>query len=132
MSRKLGITAPLEHELTVRESEAIMDKEEILEKSRKEYGIVDERERQNETRAASVGMWVTFAIAVVYAQVKSFLLGQPANDIMGLAFLGASATFLMYFRYSRYRAHLAGGIIFALGGLLFLVAYILRLNGIDI
>lgn len=109
-----------------------MDKEEILEKSRKEYGIVDEREKQDEVRAASIGMWVSFALMVLYAQVKSSAFGQPANDIMGLAFLGASVTFFARFRYSRYRGHLAGGIVFALGGLLFLVTYILRLNGIDI
>ncbi|WP_139653473.1 DUF6442 family protein [Raoultibacter phocaeensis] len=109
-----------------------MNKDEILEKSREEYGIVDEREKRDEIRAASVGMWVSFALMVIYAQVKSIVLGQSANDIMGLAFFGASVTFFTRFRFSRDRAHLAGGIIFALGGLLFLGTYILRLNGIDI
>lgn len=111
---------------------SIMNKDEILEKSRKEYGIVDEREKQEEIRAASIGMWVTFALVVIYSQVKSFVLGQSSNDFMAMAFFGASVTFFARFRYSRYRAYLAGGIVFVLAGLLFLVTYILRLNGVAI
>lgn len=109
-----------------------MNKDEILEKSRKEYGIVDEREKQNETLAASIGMWTIFALAIVYAQVKTTVLGQSGNDILALAFLGAAATFFARYRYSRYRSYLVGGIVFVLGALIFLVTYILRLNGIDI
>lgn len=109
-----------------------MDKEEILEKSRKEYGIVDEREKQMEFRAASVGMWVTFALAVVYAQVKTFVFGESANDIMGIAFLGAAATFFARYYYARERAVLGGAIVFVLGAVFFFSIYVLRFFGVEI
>lgn len=109
-----------------------MDREEILEKSRKENSIADEREIQGEIRAASFGMGVLFAIMVVYSQVKTFAFGQESSDIMAMAFLGMSTTFFARYYYSRYRGHLAGGIVFALGAAIFLSAFIFRLVGIDV
>ena len=46
-----------------------MDNEESLEKSRKEYGIADERERQNETRAFYLVLLVSFVISVFFGLV---------------------------------------------------------------
>lgn len=109
-----------------------MDKQEILEKSRQENEIADEREKQLGVRGAPVGMWAMFAFAVLFGQFKSIVFGQSPNDIMAVAFFGAAATFYAYYYYSRYRGHLAAGIVFTLGMLLFLVTYILRLNGIDV
>lgn len=107
-----------------------MDKQEILERSRRENGIADEREKQQETYAASMGMWFMFVFAVVFGQLKSFLFGQPWTDVMAVAFFGASVTQFFMYRSSRYRGHLAGCIIFALGMVIFLVSYVLHMNGI--
>lgn len=109
-----------------------MDKEEVLEKSRKEYGIADEREKQGEYRASYFGMWITFAIMIAYSQVKSAVFGQETGDIMAMAFLGVSVTFFARYRHSRYRGYLAGGIVFVIGAAIFFGTYILRLNGIDV
>ncbi|MEG0376197.1 MAG: DUF6442 family protein [Raoultibacter sp.] len=109
-----------------------MDKQEILEKSRRENGIADGREKQVEVRAASIGMWAMFVFAIIFGQVRSIVFGQSPNDIMAVAFFGAAATFIARYYFTRYRGYLAAGIIFTLGMLLFLGTYILRLNGIDI
>lgn len=109
--------------------ETVVNKSEILEKSRSEYGVVDEREKQMGYRAASVGMWVTFALVMIYGQIKIFVFGESANDIMAIAFLGAAATFFARYRYARERAALAGGIVFSFVALIWFATFILRFYG---
>lgn len=107
-----------------------MDKNEILEKSRKEYGIVDEREKQESIHAASVGMWVMFTLAVVYSLVKHFAFGLDGDDFMAVAFVGASATFFAHFYRLRERRYLASAIVFLVGAAIFAVSYVFGLQGI--
>lgn len=108
-----------------------MDKHEILEKSREEWGVSDEREKLLEFSGAMVGLMVVFVGAVALSQVKTWVLHEPSNDLMALAFLGMGSANLYQFAKTRSGRHLCGAIMFLAGAALFFAGYVLAVNGIE-
>ena len=109
-----------------------MDKDEILEKSRGEWGVADEREKLLQASGAMVGLLVVFVAAVVLSQVKTWVLHEPSNDLMALAFLGMGSANLYQYVKTRLGQHLTGAILFLAGAALFFVGYVLAVNGIEL
>lgn len=109
-----------------------MKKEEILARSRENWGEADEREKLLATSGAMVGLMVVFAGAVALSLVKTWVLHVPANDLLALAFIGMGSANLYQYVHMRSSQHLTGAVLFFGGAALFAVSYVLALNGVEL
>lgn len=108
-----------------------MEKDEILAKSREDWGVADEREKLLESSGAMVGLMVVFVGALVLSLAKTWVLHVPANDLLALAFLGMGSANLYQYAKTRSGRHLIGAVLFFVGAALFAIGYVLAVNGIE-
>ncbi|MEG0071484.1 MAG: DUF6442 family protein [Raoultibacter sp.] len=99
-----------------------MDKNEVLEKSRQENLITDERERNITTSAGYAGMLATMAacaLLYLWASVREVAYPNP----LIILFVGTTAMWTYQFVKTRDRRSLFGAIVFAGMSVAFLVKY---------
>lgn len=101
-----------------------MEKEEILEKSRKENaaGFMDERERELSLREDSISLGAGLLLAILLFCVKIYR-GQPVNDLLALVTGMSAAGFIYRFVKNRKKSDLVWSVLCTLLALSYLYRF---------
>lgn len=102
-----------------------MEKEEILEKSRKENaaGFMDERERELSLREDSISLGAGILLGLLLFGVKIYR-GQPVNDLLALATGMSAAGFIYRFMKNRKKSYLIWSVLCTLLALSYLYRFL--------
>ena len=105
-----------------------MDREEILAKSRKDYEKNDEYLLDALTKAGKVSSQVGLLVTAIIVAGDQFFFNRYNFGAQAIYFAIMGAMILVRYKYIKEKKDLALGIIFALGGLLSLVAHFMSFN----
>lgn len=101
-----------------------MDKEEILQKSREENAVVDERERRDQWRVGYVMLTVIlFVWAVLFIWDSSH--GVDTSGLQGLMLSSIVAMSVCNYRKTGLRQHIVFGVLAGFGVVCFFVSHIM-------
>lgn len=106
-----------------------MDKEDVLEKSRMDNAVSDEREHFLEMNGGMTGLLTVCAVAMIFGFIKTNVLGIPGNDLMAIAFLGMGASNTYQYVKSRRSINLTSAILFFFGATCFAISYFQSISG---
>lgn len=101
-----------------------MNKDEIMEKSRAENGMVDERERIEQGRSNSIVLTVVM-VAWALLLIWDVSHGKFSSELQGLILLVPSTIAFLNFRSTRSKEALLLGALGGAGALIFIAQHIL-------
>ena len=107
-----------------------MNKEEVLEKSRRENRGMDERERDALARAGRVASGVGGAVCAVVLVLEAILSGQISYAVWAVYLAMTGTTLLVKFLLLRKKHELVFGVIELMLAAAFLTFYVLQLTGV--
>lgn len=105
-----------------------MDREEILAKSRKDYKKNDEYLLDALTKAGKISSQVGLLVTAIIVAGDQFFFNTYNFGAQAIYFAIMGTMILVRYKYIREKKDLVLGIIFALGGLLSLVAHFMSFN----
>ncbi|WP_073998294.1 DUF6442 family protein [Anaerococcus urinomassiliensis] len=105
-----------------------MDREEILAKSRKDYEKNDEYLLDALTKAGKISSQVGLIVTAIIVAGDQFVFNTYNYGAQAIYFAIMGTMILVRYKYIREKKDLVLGIIFALGGLLSLVAHFMSFN----
>ena len=105
-----------------------MDREEILAKSRKDYKKNDEYLLDALTKAGKISSQVGLLVTAIIVAGDQFVFNTYNFGAQAIYFAIMGTMILVRYKYIREKKDLVLGIIFALGGLLSLVAHFMSFN----
>lgn len=105
-----------------------MNREEILAKSRKDYKKNDEYLLDALTKAGKISSQVGLLVTAIIVAGDQFVFNTYNFGAQAIYFAIMGTMILVRYKYIREKKDLVLGIIFALGGLLSLVAHFMSFN----